>query len=289
MARSRNIKPGLYKNEDLAECSIWARFIFPGLWMLADRAGRLEDRPKRIKGELLAYDSIEIDPLLDELVRFGFILRYEVDGKRFIQICKFAEHQTPHVREQASDIPAPQNYEACTEKALPRHDLGNGETSPRSPDSLIPDSLIPDTGFPTAGHAPENSLRENSETRSPTAVDLSIAMRAGGIATQPADPRLMALASQGVEPDTVAAACAEARRAKPGAKISAGYVFAILGRWADDAAALRVAGAGRPPPRGGSVASMKVAGLDHTSTQEAMAASMKKMGTTVPEGEVEFN
>ena len=35
MARARNIKPGFYKNEDLAECSLTARFIFPGLWMLA--------------------------------------------------------------------------------------------------------------------------------------------------------------------------------------------------------------------------------------------------------------
>ena len=68
MARARNIKPGLYKNEDLAECSVWARYIFPGMWMLADREGRLEDRPKRIKGELLPYDSIEVEPLLVESV-----------------------------------------------------------------------------------------------------------------------------------------------------------------------------------------------------------------------------
>ena len=74
MARARNIKPGFYKNEDLAECSPWARLIFPGLWMLADREGRMEDRPKRIKGELLPYDSIDVDPLLEELARWGFIL-----------------------------------------------------------------------------------------------------------------------------------------------------------------------------------------------------------------------
>src|SRR6185369_15871620 len=29
MARARNIKPGLYKNEDLAECSLAARLLFP--------------------------------------------------------------------------------------------------------------------------------------------------------------------------------------------------------------------------------------------------------------------
>lgn len=147
MARARNIKPGFYKNEDLAECSVWARLIFPGLWMLADREGRMEDRPKRVKGELLPYDSVEVDPLLDELARFGFILRYEVDGQRYIQILKFAEHQTPHVREQASTIPAPEGMEQSTAKVVPSTSQGCDESSPRSPESLFSESLSTDTGF----------------------------------------------------------------------------------------------------------------------------------------------
>jgi hypothetical protein len=160
MARSRNIKPGLYKNEDLAECSIWARFVFPGLWMLGDKAGRLEDRPKRIKGELLPYDDVEMSPLLDELAIRGFILRYVVDGQGYIQICKFAEHQSPHVREQASTIPAPgeQGQDTSkvvpdTAKVLPEPCLGDAEPLPRSPDSLIPDSLIPDSPITTSPSA----------------------------------------------------------------------------------------------------------------------------------------
>lgn len=110
MARSRNIKPGFYKNEDLAECSIWARFIFPGLWMMADREGRLEYRPKRIKGELLPYDNEDVEPLLNELQRFGFILIYEAQGAKFIQIIKFGTHQNPHYKEAPSTIPAPDGW-----------------------------------------------------------------------------------------------------------------------------------------------------------------------------------
>src|SRR5688572_30178162 len=102
MARARNIKPGFYKNEDLAECSIWARYIFPGLWMIADRDGRLEDRPKRIKGELLPFDSQDAEPLLRELEARGFIQRYQKEGGSYIQILKFKEHQTPHYSEKAS-------------------------------------------------------------------------------------------------------------------------------------------------------------------------------------------
>lgn len=108
MARARNIKPGFFKNEDLAECTSWARLCFAGLWTLADREGRLEDRPKRIKGDLFAYDSIEVDPLLCELASFGFILRYQVEAQRYIQITAFLKHQNPHHKEQPSIIPSPE-------------------------------------------------------------------------------------------------------------------------------------------------------------------------------------
>lgn len=162
MARARNIKPGLYKNENLAECSVWARFIFPGLWMLADREGRLEDRPKRIKGELLAYDNVDVDPLLDELAIFGFIVRYEVDGNRFIQILKFAEHQAPHSTEKDSVFPDQEGYvtvhersknggitgkSKCVRYGEPVDNVNprNEKVNPPNHNALIPDSLIPDS------------------------------------------------------------------------------------------------------------------------------------------------
>ncbi|UXC37166.1 hypothetical protein [Cupriavidus gilardii] len=166
MARSRNIKPGFYKNEDLAECSVWARFIFPGLWMMADREGRLEYRPKRIKGELLPYDNQDTEPLLRELEKHGFILIYEVEGTEFIQIINFAKHQNPHHREAESEIPPPPSLglDGVANKAKPEasaqcnehgaqgeprikdqeRDLPRGGSRA---DSLIPDSLIPDSGF----------------------------------------------------------------------------------------------------------------------------------------------
>ena len=44
--RARNIKPGFFKNDALAELDFAGRLLFIGLWGIADRAGRLEDRPK---------------------------------------------------------------------------------------------------------------------------------------------------------------------------------------------------------------------------------------------------
>jgi len=182
MARARNIKPGFFKNEDLAECSPWTRLCFIGLWMLADREGRLEDRPKRIKGELFPYDSFELEPLLQELAQYGFIERYEVDGIRVIAIPKFSDHQTPHIKEKASELPgkngactgskhdadikndaetpdyteailgksdastrlAPDKPDAGTMQALDKPRKGSCQ-HPLNPSSLNPDSLNPDS------------------------------------------------------------------------------------------------------------------------------------------------
>jgi hypothetical protein len=121
VARARLIKPGFYSNEQLSECSILARYVFPGLWMLADRAGRLEDRPKRIKGELLRYDDGDMDGLLCELARHGLITRYVVDGVSLIQIETFTKHQHCHVNEPASTLPERCKHGASTVQAPDSH------------------------------------------------------------------------------------------------------------------------------------------------------------------------
>jgi hypothetical protein len=158
--RARNIKPGFFKNDELAALDPLARILFAGLWCLADREGRLEDRPLRIKAEVLPYDSCDVDSLLSSLDDAGFILRYQADGERYIQITHFLKHQNPHAREQASEIPPCPDHDGG--KKMPRHNLGSDKAQPRqcrdtkkaqtSPaDSLIPDSLIPDSGFSDSG------------------------------------------------------------------------------------------------------------------------------------------
>jgi hypothetical protein len=143
MARSRNIKPSIMENEDLADLPALARLLFIYLWMLADREGRLEDRPKRIAGRALPYDrEADVDVLLDQLAVAGFIARYVVGDQAVIQVINFTKHQSPHVRESASELP---EIGKGIAKAETRHNLGNADASPRSPDSLflIPDSLLP--------------------------------------------------------------------------------------------------------------------------------------------------
>jgi hypothetical protein len=106
--RARTIKPGFFTDEGLADCSPLARILFAGLWCLADRAGKLHDRPRQIKAELLPYEAIpDADALLAELERGRMIVRYEVAGERYIKIPGFEKHQNPHPKEKTSEIPEP--------------------------------------------------------------------------------------------------------------------------------------------------------------------------------------
>ena len=99
MARTRAIKPGFFKNEELASCCPLARLLFAGLWCLADREGCLEDRPLRIKADVLPYDDCDVNQMLGDLMRKGFIHRYATPKGRFILILNFTKHQRPHPKE----------------------------------------------------------------------------------------------------------------------------------------------------------------------------------------------
>lgn len=105
--RARNLKPAFFKNEDLAELPFEYRLLFQGLWCLADREGRFQDRPKRIKADVFPYDNVDVVKGITELADAGFLLRYEVSGHKYVQINNFVRHQSPHVKEAASTIPAP--------------------------------------------------------------------------------------------------------------------------------------------------------------------------------------
>lgn len=247
MARARNIKPGFFTNEELVELPFSTRLLFIGLWTIADREGRLEDKPKRIKMHLFPADEMDVDTALGELQASGFIKRYEVAEARFIQVLAFGKHQNPHRDEKASLIPAPDGHDASTVQAPCYHD-GNPADSPipdslpLNPDSPIASDSASDTTAQVAPVAGNSKPARSDDEITPVGL-LSIAMRRAGINSNPADLRLIALAEQGVKPETVAAACVEAKKARPGESIGVAYVIAILQRWSKDAAKVDASGA----------------------------------------------
>lgn len=175
MARARNIKPGFFMNDKLGELDPVIRLLFVGLWTIADKEGRLEDRPRRIHASCLPYDQVNVDSCLDQLWNKGFIHRYSVGEKRFIEIVNWKRHQNPHHKEADSEIPKYQeDIHACA-----KHDPSipdKPQTNPADSGFLIPDSgfLIPDTGFSDSSPSPSPSgttkgSRAPTSRRSPPA------------------------------------------------------------------------------------------------------------------------
>lgn len=141
--RSRNLKPGFFKSEELAAHPPLSRILFEGLWCLADCKGRLEDRPKYIKAEVLPYDDYDVDAAMNQLGRereFGkqpFLIRYRVGERRYIWIPGFNEHQriTGKEAEKDSLIPeydpsvAPGNIGETSGKQLDINESGSSLSS----------------------------------------------------------------------------------------------------------------------------------------------------------------
>lgn len=155
MARARNLKPGFFRNADLLELPFEARLLFAGLWTLADREGRLEDKPKQIKIEIFPADNVDCDALLNAIAATGMLKRYVVDGKRYLQVVNFAKHQNPHRDEKTSMVPAEHGDVADSEAIQMQHCANTVQTlcsvgAPTvaiglTPVSLTPSTLIPDT------------------------------------------------------------------------------------------------------------------------------------------------
>lgn len=107
MPRSRYIRPSFFSNEQLADLAPLDRLFFQGLWCWADREGRLEDRPRRLKANILPFDDWPGEQALQRLAEAGFLLRYEVEGRRYLQILNWNKHAKPHHEEETSIIPPP--------------------------------------------------------------------------------------------------------------------------------------------------------------------------------------
>lgn len=101
------MKPSFFQDIELIELSILHRLLFIGLWCWSDREGRLWDKPRQIKFDILPMEDCDIDQLLTDLASKNFIQRYECNGKQCIAVTNFHKHQNPHYKELPSVIPPP--------------------------------------------------------------------------------------------------------------------------------------------------------------------------------------
>lgn len=287
MARARNIKPGFFTNDGLVELPFEVRLLFIGLWTLADREGRLEDRPKRIRMEIFPGDDVDVDEALWLLQHAGFIVRYEVDGARYLEVVNFSKHQNPHPREAASTIPPRQGPDSDPLRtddvtplgsgqgdatAEPRNDQGKAKALPSRALPSFPSespSLNPDSPSPSP-------LPGGSEMRaSPsTAVLFAIEARKRGIACNGHDPRLASIAERGVGVETFCAACDEARKGRESERITLALPLRILESWTEQASRITANGATAPPVRAPTRLESAAASFAGTSRQPQRTAEI---------------
>jgi hypothetical protein len=171
--RARSLKPGFFKNEELAELSFETRILFEGLWCFSDREGRFEWRPKKIKVEIFPYDNLNIEKLLTALLDKKFIDKYQVNGQVYGSIPTFLHHQNPHIHEAKSVIPekleenqCPDIYGTSTVQA-PDNEQPKPEVARLTPDSglLTPDSGLLTPSLPKHQTPPDIVLLFNETTQ----------------------------------------------------------------------------------------------------------------------------
>jgi hypothetical protein len=143
--RARNLKPGFFKNEELAKLPPLARLLFAGLWCYADREGRFEWRPEKIRAEIFPYEKrCDITCHLMSLHDKKLIGRYSQNGSFYGFIPNFTKHQNPHPHEMKSAIPPPPDEIVdkfqCHDMPVTSHDM----PVTCNADSLNPSSLNPD-------------------------------------------------------------------------------------------------------------------------------------------------
>ena len=94
--RIRSIKPEILEDERSGSLSSDAWRLWVSMWLLADDHGRLRGAPEWLKAQVFwspVHVRIKVPDLLDELASAGVILRYVVDGQRYVEIRTWAKHQ----------------------------------------------------------------------------------------------------------------------------------------------------------------------------------------------------
>ncbi|MDD5064990.1 MAG: hypothetical protein PHQ35_09585 [Phycisphaerae bacterium] len=86
MARKRVIDPNFWTSEDIAKISVFARYVFIGMFSNADDEGRGRANTNYLKSVIFPYDDIrtvEVDKALSEISHNTSVVLYEHAGSKY--------------------------------------------------------------------------------------------------------------------------------------------------------------------------------------------------------------
>lgn len=130
--KSRVLHPAFFTDVKVAALSPNAKVLLLGLWLSCDDYGRALYLPKLIAGEVFPLEQVDIEALLNEVIKGEFIEVYEVSGQMYYQVPSWDRWQKPKYR-QKPVIPGPDRVgenSPNSGETLPKTFHGAGENSP---------------------------------------------------------------------------------------------------------------------------------------------------------------
>lgn len=95
MPRIRSIKPDFFSSEQIVSVSIPARYLFEGIWVFGDDDGFISASVVQLKMKVFPGDTIDVEPLLEELLNVGLVERVDTDQGPALRVPSFRKHQSP--------------------------------------------------------------------------------------------------------------------------------------------------------------------------------------------------
>jgi hypothetical protein len=113
MARIRSVSPGLRTSETAAQWDREARYAWVLLWGYLDDYGRGVDNPRVIAADCFPLDDDVSPTLMNHWLELyeagGSICRYEFEGKRYLHVHNWSDHQKPQHPSKPRIVPCPKH------------------------------------------------------------------------------------------------------------------------------------------------------------------------------------
>jgi len=173
MSKKRALDSTIRTSQTFAALSYRQRDLWQGLIAIADDQGRLPGFAAYVRSRVWPFDDIplaEVEADLDRLIELDMILKYEAEGKTFIQLINWWKYQSPQWA-GASDYPAPPGWTDRTRYHGKEHliitenwDKPGGFTISKAT-AALPVIDIPDLSGEKPGDKSPNELKENQVLR----------------------------------------------------------------------------------------------------------------------------
>lgn len=98
MARNRIIKPEFWLDDEIAKnMDAWGRLFYIGLWNHVEDSGIIPWNSARLKVMIFPWDDditeAHLDYYINQLIQLGKIIPYEANGKAYLWLKRFLDHQ----------------------------------------------------------------------------------------------------------------------------------------------------------------------------------------------------